>query len=324
MPVRFGILGAARIAPHALIDPARVTPGVEVVAIAARDPARARLFAAANGIPMVMPDYISLVESCEVDAIYNALPPALHAQLTIAALKAGKHVLCEKPFAMSRDEAEEMAAAARASGCVLMEAVHCRYHPLFIDVLAIIQSGRIGELQRIEAFFTAEIADAPGQIRHQRELGGGALMDLGVYCVHWCRTLAGREPLVVRAQSDLAGSGVDLGTRAELDFGDGLTAEIYCAMDQPHRTALTAIGTAGRITVQNPLSPHRPHQVTLEVDGSAQVRTYTDRPTYAFQLDAFLSAIGGDAASILVDAMDSVRNTLVIDQIREISEIQAS
>src|SRR5205823_1392444 len=149
--VRIGTLGAARITPAALIKPAKETPEVDVVAAAARDEARAEKLAARHGIGRVHASYDALLADPEVDAVYNPLPNALHAEWTIKALEAGKHVLCEKPFTSNAAEAELVAKTAEATGLVVMEAFHWRYHPLAARVLDIVGSGELGELRRVES-----------------------------------------------------------------------------------------------------------------------------------------------------------------------------
>src|SRR5215813_8035826 len=146
-PLRLGVLGAARIAPMALVGPARRVPGVEVLAVAARDRTRADAFAARQRIPRVHPTYEALLADPEIEAIYNPLPNSLHATWTIRALEAGKHVLCEKPFAARVAEAEAMAAAAARTGRVLMEAFHYRYHRLFGRLREILRGGELGALR---------------------------------------------------------------------------------------------------------------------------------------------------------------------------------
>jgi predicted dehydrogenase len=152
-PLRIGILGAARIAPMALVAPARRVAEAEVVAIAARDPAKARAFAARHGIARVHESYDALLADPALDAVYNPLPNGLHCEWTIRALRAGKHVLCEKPMASNAEEAARMAAAARETGFKLVEAFHWRYHPLAARMKAILASGAIGRPLRYEAWF---------------------------------------------------------------------------------------------------------------------------------------------------------------------------
>ena len=151
--LRFGVLGAARITPAALIAPAADSQRAQVVAIAARDPERARRFAEEHRIERVDPTYEALIENPDVDAVYNPLPASLHAQWTIQALERGKHVLCEKPFAANAPEAEQMVAAARERDRVLVEAFHYRYHPLANRIVEVVASGALGDVRRLEAAF---------------------------------------------------------------------------------------------------------------------------------------------------------------------------
>ncbi len=155
--IRIGVLGAARIAPMALIRPARQSTSVTVAAIAARDPERARRFAGKHGIATVHTSYEEMIADPEIDAIYNPLPNGLHGRWTIAAVRAGKHVLCEKPFTANADEARAVQDAIRDSGRVVMEAFHYRYHPVAARMVEIVRSGELGELRHVEARFAAPI-----------------------------------------------------------------------------------------------------------------------------------------------------------------------
>lgn len=315
-PLRIGVLGAARIAPVALISPARATGAAEVTAVAARDAARAGAFAAEHAIPNALDSYEALITHPEVDAIYNALPPSRHADLTIAALAAGKPVLCEKPFAMNAAEARRMTAAAAAGGLVLMEAFHYRYHPLFARVLEICASGEIGEVRRLAAVFTASIPDTGAELRYDPELGGGALMDLGTYCLHWARTVAGAEPFGVQAQSVFGASGIDISTHAILTFPRGVLAELTCDMAAPARASLEITGLEGVLKVINPLAPQMGHMLEVTRDGAESRReTVTRDPTYDFQLRAFVAAVRGGSPPFTGGA-DAVAQMAVIDAIK--------
>src|SRR5215207_627011 len=156
-PIRMGVLGAAAIVPVALMGPARSIPEVQVTAIAARDPQRARSFARRYKIPRVHQTYEDLLQDPEIDAIYNPLPNGLHAEWTIKALEAGKHVLCEKPFTSNATEARAVAAVAERTGLVVMEAFHYRYHPLMIRAVEVARSGELGELRFVEAWLQAPL-----------------------------------------------------------------------------------------------------------------------------------------------------------------------
>lgn len=315
-PLRIGILGAARIAPTALIDPAKATGVAEVVAVAARDRARAESFAAEHGVANVADDYEALIAHPDVDAVYNALPPSRHAELSIAALQAGKPVLCEKPFATSAEEAAAMTAVAQSARQVLMEAFHYRYHPLFARVLEIAASGEIGQVRRMKAVFSTSIAETATELRYDSALGGGALMDLGTYCLHWVRTVAGSEPRVVSASSVFGRGGVDISTKASLAFSRGVSAEIVCDMAGAVRATLSIEGSAGTMRVVNPLAPQMGHLLEIAPEGAAtRQESVTRDPTYDFQLRAFVDAVcgrtpaltGGDDAVAQMELLDAVR-----------------
>ncbi len=313
-PLKMGILGAARIAPPALIDPARENPEVEIVAVAARDLGRAQAFAAQHDIAEALGSYDDLVNHPGIDAVYNALPPSRHADLTLAALKAGKHVLCEKPFSMSGDEALAMTDAARDAGLILMEAFHYRYHPLWARVLEIVRE-ELGVLQTIEAEFSVAIAETPDELRFFPELGGGALGDLGTYCVHWCRSVAGAEPEVISASRATHSGGVDLATRAELAFPGGVRGSITCDMRGPMSGRLIVEGTAGRLTVINPLAPQAGHVIKIQIGGERRLETVEKVTTYSCQMAAFVHAVRTGEAPITSGA-DTVAQMRVLDAIR--------
>ncbi len=316
--VRIGLLGASRIAVPAVVKPAADQANAAVTAVAARDASRAREYANEHGIDSALPDYRAMIESPDVDLVYNGLPPSEHAEWTIAALEAGKHVLCEKPFAMTSTEAEDMVAAAERAERVLLEAFHYRFHPLFFRVLKILGSGAIGTIQTVNAHFSVPIKFSETEIRYKPELGGGALMDLGCYPVHWVRTLLQSEPVVKSATRKMHASGVDVSTVAELEFPGGESARVSCAMNEDLEGGLDAqlsvIGTDGRLEVDNPLAPHNGNRITLtnarglvgeEVDGHS---------TYYYQLEHMLRLVEGVGERILPPE-DAVNNMRAIEAI---------
>jgi predicted dehydrogenase len=293
-PLRFGVLGAAKIAPKALTQPAQQGPEAVVVCVAARDEERARQFAAENGIPKVHRDYAAVIADPEVDAIYNPLPMNLHAAWSIAAMRAGKHVLCEKPFAANAAEAREMVQVAKETGRFLLEAFHYRYHPMFERVLSIVRSGQLGRLQRLEGTFRVAIKDK-NDLRHRYDTAGGATMDLGCYPLHQMRTVVGAEPRVVSAFARQGAPYVDVYMQTELEFPGGLPARMITSMEdhEPFSNALTIEGERGRVFVNNPLAPQIGHEVVTEIDGQReafQVNGNGDT-TYRCQLIAFVDAV---------------------------------
>ncbi|MBP8247815.1 MAG: Gfo/Idh/MocA family oxidoreductase [Phenylobacterium sp.] len=315
-PLRIGILGAAKIAPTAMIAPARATGVATVVAVAARDPVRARAFADLHGGSEVCETYEALIARPDIDAIYNALTPSRHADLSIAALRAGKHVLCEKPFAMNADQARAMVAAADEAGKVLMEAFHYRYHPLFARVLEIIGSGELGEVRELSAVFQTNLVDDGTEIRYERDLGGGSLMDIGTYPLHWVRTAAGAEPVVVRASGVFGRGDVDHATQADLRFPNGVTARISGSMvEETPMASLEVIGTLGSLKAINPLAPQMGHLLEVKITGAAPRReTFSREPTYDFQLRAFVDAVRGGPAP-LTSGKDAIAQMVLLDAV---------
>ncbi|HMD47063.1 MAG TPA: Gfo/Idh/MocA family oxidoreductase [Acidimicrobiales bacterium] len=315
MALRIGTLGAARITPAALVKPARRTGAAEVVAVAARDPERARAFAGTHGIPTVHRTYDELIADPTVDAVYNPLPNGLHGRYTLAALAAGKPVLCEKPFTANAEEARVVAGAAAASGLVVMEAFHYRYHPMAARLLEILASGELGDIVRIEAGLSFPLPRT-SDIRFQADLAGGALMDAGCYPVHLLRTLAGGEPEVTSAQAKLASPGVDRAMRATFSLPGGGDGAIRCSMLSSDVLRVTASvqGDRGSLKVLNPFSPQAFNRVSVRTPVERRVEHLTREPTYDFQLRAFVAAVTS-GTPVLTPPEDSVRTMTVIDAI---------
>lgn len=314
--IRIGILGAAKIAPKAVILPASRRDDCAVTCVAARDGARAKAYAAEHGIPETENSYEALIARPDIDLIYNALPPNRHAGLTIAALNAGKAVLCEKPFAMNTREAQAMADAAARTGLPLVEAFHYRFHPMFDDILAKVRGGAIGKLCAIRSEFSVAIRYRPDELRHDPVLGGGALMDLGCYALHWARTVAGSEPRVISASSQLSEHGVDLETSASLEFEGGVTAKVRTSMAKGQRfKALLAIqGSKGVLVARNPLHPSLGHSITLRRGVSIERYSVNGLATYDHQLAHMMDVMKNNAPPVTGGA-DAVANMALIDAV---------
>src|SRR5215469_14932438 len=292
-PLRIGTIGAARITPNALIKPAEQLRHAEVVAIAARDSQRAEEFAHAHKIPRVHPTYEALIADREVDALYNPLPNSHHAKWTIRALRAGKHVLCEKPLASNAVEAEQVARAAVETGKFLGEAFHYRYHPLADRVKAIISGGELGKLRYVEGKFTVPIP--PDDIRYDWSLAGGATMDLGCYPLHMIRYFSGMTPRVVRAAARIGPENIDIAMDVQMDLGDGVTARMTCAMAQDSQIMANFIasGERGEVTVINPVAPQMGHQLTIKTSAGEKQESVPGDTSYTHQLRAFVAALRG-------------------------------
>ena len=314
-PLRIGVLGAARIAPLALINPAKQNSEVVVAAVAARDASRADAFAAKHDIPRVHESYEALIADPDLDAVYNPLPNGLHGRWTRAALAAGKHVLCEKPFTANAAEAREIADLAAQSDRVVMEAFHYRYHPLALRVEEIIASGELGKLERVEAALCFPLPKF-SDIRYNYSLAGGATMDAGCYAVHMVRTFGGETPEVVSAQAKLRDPQVDRAMTAELRFAGGHTGRVRCSMWSSRLLEITAhvVGDRGELRVLNPVTPQFFHRLSVRSTDGKRVERFSRRASYAYQLDAFAAAVlRGEPVKTTPEG--AVENMTVIDGI---------
>jgi predicted dehydrogenase len=314
-PLRIGVLGAARIAPSALIKPAKDNPEVAVTAVAARDGARARAFAAKNEIPRVHESYEALIADPDLDAIYNPLPNGLHGRWTRAALDAGKHVLCEKPFTANAVEAREIADVAAKSNRVVMEAFHYRYHPLALRAEQIIASGALGKLKRVEASLCFPLPKF-SDIRYNYALAGGALMDAGCYAVHMVRTFGGSTPEVVSAQAKLRDPRIDRAMTAELKFAEGHTGQVRCSMWSLRLLEISTriVGERGELSLFNPVTPQFIHRLAISLPEGKSIERFPRRASYAYQLDAFAAAVlRGEPVKTTPE--DAIENMTVIDAI---------
>jgi predicted dehydrogenase len=290
-----GILGCARIAKAAVIDAAPQVPELELVAVSSRDAARAADYAQRHGIAQSYGSYAALLANPAIDAVYIPLPNGLHAEWAIAALEAGKAVLCEKPLAANAADAARMASAARSNGGILVEAVHYRFHPLarFVDML--LAARELGRIENVEAVFHVPGAlIGPGDIRFDAALAGGAMMDVGSYCLGALRWIIGEEPIILSAEADLAAPDVDRGMRAECAFAGGAHGRLSASLAAADlRLWLDISGTQGSLRIDNPFLPHLGNSVTSDIGGKTVTRSFPLTPTYVFQLAAFLRIVQG-------------------------------
>jgi predicted dehydrogenase len=318
--LRIGTLGAARVTPHALIKPARQIPEVTVSAVAARDPERARRFAAKHRIRQVHDSYQELLDDPAIDAVYNPLPNSLHAPWTLRAIEAGKHVLCEKPFAANAREAAAVAAAAAASGLVVMEAFHYRYHPLARRMQEIVLggpegAGEIGPLRYLEASMCFPLPRF-SDIRYSYDLAGGATMDAGCYAINCLRMLGPGEPQVLSARARLHGPGVDRAMSASFRFAGGVLGRMTTSLwsGQLLRLDAKAVGDQGVMRVFNYVSPQAYNRLTVAADGYTRRERVTGEPSYTYQLRAFAAAVRrGDPVPTTPE--DAVAGMTVIDAV---------
>ena len=303
--LRIGTLGSSRISLPALIEPAASVPEVTVAAVAARDKSRADAFALRHGIPKAYGSYEDLLADPDIDAIYNPLPNSLHGPWTLQAIAAGKHVLCEKPFASNAEEAARVAEAAAASGLVVMEAMHYRYHPLTRRLAGL--AAELGPARHIQCWTSFVISD-PDDIRYDFDLGGGALMDGGCYAIDCLRLLGASEgqsqPAVTGALADPCPPSpgrrpeavADRSMAVRLAFPSGATGwfESSFTMDGEFRADVHAICRDGQVRLENFIFAHKGRLVATRNGSVVADEQGGGNSTYVGQLRAFAAAIAGN------------------------------
>jgi predicted dehydrogenase len=318
--VRWGILSTANIGVRKVIPATQKAERCEVVAIASRNGERAARTAAELGIPRAHEGYESLLSDPEVDAVYIPLPNSEHAAWTIAAARAGKHVLCEKPLAMTAAEAEEMVRACANEGVLLMEAFMYRLHPSWEAVRDLVASGRIGRVRAIQSWFSY-FNDDPGNIRNVPELGGGALYDIGCYCINLSRMLFAGEPTGIEASVMRDATGTDVLTSAILAFDDDV-AVFTCSTRAEPDQRVHIYGNEGRISIGIPFNipPDRPAEITVTAGGDPPVSpdsetlTFAAADEYTIQAGRFANAVL-DGRPLPIPPEDAIGNLRVIDAI---------
>ena len=326
-PLRIGVLGTARISTTALLGPAASVPEVTVAGVASLNRSRAMAYAQEHQIPVAYDGYHALLEDPDIDAVYIPLPNSLHGPWTLTAIAAGKHVLCEKPFASNALEAGQVADAAAAAGLVVMEAMHYRYHPLIRRLVEV--TGELGPVRHIQCWTSFVISD-PGDIRYDYALGGGALMDGGCYAIDCLRLLGPGEPSVTAALADPCGpapgalpgapSGPSSGAVADramavrLAFPGGATGwfESAFTLDGEFRADVHVSCEHGTVWVQDFIRAQRGHLVAVRNGSVLADERGAGDTTYTEQLRAFAAATVSGAA-VPTSAARAVTTMRLID-----------
>jgi len=288
--LRWGLLSTARI-NRVLLPPLRASTRNELTAVASRDLNRAKAYADERKIPRVFASYEALLADPDVDVIYNPLPNSLHAEWTIKAAEAGKHVLCEKPLANTVEEVDAMTEAAEKAGTVLMEAFMYRHHPQTLRVKELVESGAIGKLQLIRGSFTFSISDE-GDVRLNASLGGGSIWDVGCYPISYARLIAGVEPIEVFGwQTRGQGSGVDETFIGEMRFPNNVYAQFDSGFRTPQRTHIELVGDKGSITLRKPFTPWLNEEIILINDNEKKIITVPGQDLYLGEVENMADAI---------------------------------
>lgn len=317
-PVRWGILGAANIALQRVVPAMQHSPHTPVVAIASRDLAKAKLAADRLGIPRAYGSYQELIDDPDVEAIYNPLPNHLHVPWTIRAAEAGKHVLCEKPIALSAAEAAQLLEVRERTGVQIAEAFMVRAHPQWAAVRELVAEGRVGELRLVVGHFSYFRRD-PNDIRSRLDWGGGALMDIGCYPITLSRWLFEEEPSAVIAAVDRDPElHVDRLASGLMRFPSG-QATFNCATQLVPSQRMQLFGTEGRIELEIPFSPVADHACRILIDdgtelggAAAEVITLPAVDQYRLQGERFSEAVRG-VGTVSVTLEDAIANMAVID-----------
>lgn len=303
--IRFGVLGTARVVSYGLLAPARDIQGVEVIGIASRTLQKAKDFVATHGIQQGFGSYEALLECTDVDAVYVALPTALHYEWARRAIEAGKHVLCEKPLAANAQLAEELALCAKRHDRVLVEGMHIRYSGQLRRQRELVASGELGRLLRVQSCFRATYARmAKDDFRLSLELGGGATLDLGCYAVSCLRYMAGEEPEVIAASSKCFSTQVDRWMRADCRFPSGAGGVAECGFRGFYLPRVGVIATCegGSIKWDGP-------GLEYNKNGDMIKEPIAPTPTFKLQLAAFANRVRGEQsdAHLLEDSIQTAR-----------------
>jgi len=329
-PLRWGILGTGNIARQFANGVNDGRRGV-LQAVASRQLDPAKQFAAANKVGNAVGSYDELVRRADVDAVYVSLPNSLHKEWTIKSLRAGKHVLCEKPFALNAGEAEEMFDVANREGKVLVEAFMYRSHPQTQRVLDLVRGGAIGAVQMVRTSFCFRVRNTDTNVRFVPALGGGALMDVGCYCVSFSRLIAGEEPAQLHAYAHKHPTGVDDVTIGQMVFPGGVMATFTCGMMAQADNTAYVCGTEGYVEIPVPWKPpvmKAVHYVKRNVPARMDLGTAapTPPPVETFEVDAggnMYTLEAEDFARTVLDGQpprvsrqDTIGNMKVLDALR--------
>jgi predicted dehydrogenase len=315
-PLRIGVLGAARISALSIVGPAAAT-GHRLVAVAARDRGRAEAFAEEHGVERAVDSYDDLINDPEIDVVYNPLPNGLHGPWNVRSLRAGKHVLSEKPSASNTAEALAVQEEVHAAGTTFMEAFHYLFHPVTQRLLAIAESGELGRIEHV-ATMVAIPAPSDNDPRWSLALAGGAVMDLGCYSLHAQRMVgrfAGGAPELVSARAGTRSGlpGVDEWLDAELTFPSRATGSARCHMGYGQvEMTFRIVGAKGEAVAHDFVQPHLDDRLTVTTDSGSRIESLGKRSSYTYQLEAFAAAVH-KCLPLPIDSADAVSNMALID-----------
>ena len=306
-PLRWGLLSTARI-NDALITPLRNSKRNKLVAVASRNQATADAYAREKKIPQAYGSYEALLADPDVDVIYNPLPNHMHAEWTIKAVEAGKHVLVEKPIALSVAEVYAMDAAAKKHNRVVSEAFMYRHHPQTLKVVELVKTGKLGKVQVVKGCFTA-VFTRDNNFRWDPAQGGGALWDVGCYPLSYTRTILQAEPLEVFAWQRTGKTGVDETLVAQMRFAGDIYAQFECSFAIPFRAEMEVLGSEGRLVIPTPFKPGEKEHIHLtRANNATDTITIKGQELYSGEVEDMADAVllGQPARVSLADSRANV------------------
>jgi predicted dehydrogenase len=287
--LRWGLLSTARI-NQSLITPLRMSKRNHLLGIASRSLESAQAYAKKNHIPKMYGSYEDMLADPGIDVVYISLPNSLHAEWTIKALQAGKHVLCEKPLAIKLAEVDAIIAAAHQSGRIAAEAFMYRHHPQTIKVQQLIESSAVGKLQFMRGWFTFSLKRQE-DIRVNPDLGGGSIWDIGCYPISYARMLIGAKPTQVFGWQIASSSGVDLTFTGQLRFSGDICAQVFSSFRSPHSTGFQIVGSEANLSIAEPFRPHGKSQIILTGDNNKELIQTIQQELYLGEVEDMADAI---------------------------------
>lgn len=312
--LRWGLISTAWI-NHAVLAPLHNSPRNELTAVASRDLKRAQAYAQQHDIPRCFGSYEEMLADPEIDVVYNPLPNSMHAEWTIKAAEAGKHILCEKPLANTVEEVDAMVAAAQKAGVVLMEAFMYRHHPQTLKVQELVDQGAIGKLQGIRGSFTFDI-DNEDNVRLNASLGGGSIWDVGCYPISYARLMAGTEPVEVFGWQIVRDHAVDETFVGQMIFPGDVFAQFDSGFRTPQRTHIELLGDKGNITLEKPFTPRLNEKIILTSGDETRVITIPGEDLYLGEVENMADAIL-NGTPIRMSLADSRNNVATIQALLE-------
>lgn len=319
--LRWGLISTARINQR-LIKSLRSSDRNELVAVASRSAYKAQAYATEWGISLAFGSYQAMLDDPTIDVVYNSLPNSLHAEWSIKALKAGKHVLCEKPLATTLEEVDQMQSAARETGKHLAEAFMYRHHPQTINVKELVDSGILGQIRLVKGEFTFSIRNEE-DVRLDPDLGGGSIWDIGCYPISYARFILGDEPKEVFGWQKSGGSGVDEGFVGQMRFAGDIFAQFDSGFRSPYRSRIEIVGNEASMIIPSPFNPGLNAEIQIDRGGEIESIAMPQMELYMGELEDMADVIlnGSSPRISLEDSHNNVRSILALLRSAELGKM---